>query len=319
MTLNPKDPPVNSYTITIAPNDDSGHTTTLVVDTSGDEVLITDVHLRAPGGLAGGQMPTVDFSLLLRAIATPAAPAQIAATPVENPVVAEPEVSDTSDASPTAPTQSPTTPSSSADADEEQDTAPGGTEGTTSTAAGDTTPTATGDTAAAAAGDTAPTAPAAAVVPKPRRRPRTTPAAAEPEAAPAPAPAPAPRERGRRTPKAGTTPRAARTKAAATTTKAAATTKAATTKAASTKAASTKAGSTTAGKAARNASAKKTAVGGSGGRVYRRMPEDLPTVYRQTGSTAAIADHYGVPRHTAQGWLRRIRGTAAQATPTTED
>jgi hypothetical protein len=59
---------VNSYTITIAPNDESGNTTTLVVDTSGDEVRITDVHLHAGGGLSGGTLPTVDFGLLLRAV-----------------------------------------------------------------------------------------------------------------------------------------------------------------------------------------------------------------------------------------------------------
>ena len=61
---------MDSYTITIAPNDDSGNSTTLVVDTSGDQVRITDVHLHAAGGLSGGTMPTVDFGLLLRAVGT---------------------------------------------------------------------------------------------------------------------------------------------------------------------------------------------------------------------------------------------------------
>ena len=61
---------MDSYTITIAPNDDSGNSTTLIVDTSGEQVRITDVHLHATRGLVGGQMPTVDFGLLLRAVAT---------------------------------------------------------------------------------------------------------------------------------------------------------------------------------------------------------------------------------------------------------
>jgi hypothetical protein len=52
---------MDSYTITIAPNDDSGAATRLVVDTSGDQVRITDVHLHAPQGLSSGHIPTVDF------------------------------------------------------------------------------------------------------------------------------------------------------------------------------------------------------------------------------------------------------------------
>jgi transposase len=34
-------------------------------------------------------------------------------------------------------------------------------------------------------------------------------------------------------------------------------------------------------------------------------------VYRQANTAAAIADHYGVPRHTAQGWIRRAKASAA--------
>jgi hypothetical protein len=37
---------------TIAANDDSGAATRLVVDTSGDRIRITDVHLHAPHGLS---------------------------------------------------------------------------------------------------------------------------------------------------------------------------------------------------------------------------------------------------------------------------
>ncbi|HKS98100.1 MAG TPA: hypothetical protein VJT31_01100, partial [Rugosimonospora sp.] len=42
-------------------------------------------------------------------------------------------------------------------------------------------------------------------------------------------------------------------------------------------------------------------------RAYRRMPDDILEVYRQAGGATALARHYEVPRHTAQGWLRRLR------------
>jgi transposase len=37
------------------------------------------------------------------------------------------------------------------------------------------------------------------------------------------------------------------------------------------------------------------------------MPEDLAAVYKRTGGATAVAEHYAVPRHTVQGWLRRLR------------
>ncbi|MER5454689.1 MULTISPECIES: hypothetical protein [unclassified Micromonospora] len=43
------------------------------------------------------------------------------------------------------------------------------------------------------------------------------------------------------------------------------------------------------------------------GRVYRRMPEDVVEVFNRTGTVTAVAEHYGVPRHTAQGWIGRLR------------
>ncbi len=53
---------------------------------------------------------------------------------------------------------------------------------------------------------------------------------------------------------------------------------------------------------------KKTArAGGGETRAYRRMPEDLATAYQRIGGAGALAEHYGVPRHTVQGWLRRLR------------
>jgi hypothetical protein len=48
----------------------------------------------------------------------------------------------------------------------------------------------------------------------------------------------------------------------------------------------------------------------AGHRAYRRMPEarEVLDAYRAVGGTTALARHFGVPRHTASGWLRRLRG-----------
>jgi hypothetical protein len=63
------------------------------------------------------------------------------------------------------------------------------------------------------------------------------------------------------------------------------------------------------------AAAKKTSTGSAQSeRVYRRMPDDFATVYQQAGTAAAVADHYDVPRHTAHGWIRRLRDQGANAT-----
>jgi hypothetical protein len=215
---------MDSYTITIAPNDDSGNSTTLVVDTSGDQIRITDVHLHAAGGLSNGTMPTVDFGLLLRAVGT-ASTGRPRVEPAPAPV--PPQV------------------------------------GTVESA----------DRAETSAVTVEEPAPAEA------RSPRTRRATAAPVADPK-------RSRPRRG-------RAANTAAPE---DAAAGTRRRRTAAAPTKAAATK-------KAAKRATAQKP----GGGRAYRRMPEDLSAVYAQTSSPAAIADHYGVPRHTAQGWIRRIK------------
>ena len=45
------------------------------------------------------------------------------------------------------------------------------------------------------------------------------------------------------------------------------------------------------------------------GRAYRKMPEPAQVlkVLREEGTVVAMAKRFGVPRHTAQGWLARIR------------
>jgi hypothetical protein len=47
------------------------------------------------------------------------------------------------------------------------------------------------------------------------------------------------------------------------------------------------------------------------GRVYRKMPDDLAEVYAERGTVVGVAKHYGVPRHTAQGWVGRLRASGA--------
>jgi hypothetical protein len=44
-------------------------------------------------------------------------------------------------------------------------------------------------------------------------------------------------------------------------------------------------------------------------RPYRRMPESsvVLSTLEEVGTVTALATHFGVPRHTAQGWLQRIR------------
>jgi len=48
------------------------------------------VHLHAGNGLAGRQLPTVDFGLLLQAITTSTTPRQVEAAPTGPPIPAEP-------------------------------------------------------------------------------------------------------------------------------------------------------------------------------------------------------------------------------------
>jgi hypothetical protein len=215
---------MDSYTITITPNDDSGNSTTLTVDTAAGQARITSVHMHAPDGLTGGQMPSVDVGLLLQAVTSPTpTPAAITATPTP---VAE-----------ATPQPAP------ADADEPTTTAPTATP-----------PPATGDSTAQRS--------AAAPAKRTSRRPAARARAAEQETVPSNG-----TRRGRNQP----TPK----KAAP-------------------------------GKTARKQTTATAApAAGSAERVYRRMPDDFAAVYAQAGTTAAIADHYGVPRYTAQGWVGR--------------
>jgi hypothetical protein len=219
---------MDSYTITITPNDDSGNSTTLTVDTSTGQARITSVHMHAPGGLTDAQAPNVNVDLLLQAVTGPThTPAAItaASTPLAQ-AAPEPSV--------------------------------------VNTELGAGEPATIATTAAPQPTTGEPTRRASTAAPAKRASRRAAAAAAEQ------APSSGAR-RGRNQP-APKTPRKAARKTA-------------------------------------NAAADVAAE-----RVYRRMPDDFTAVYRQAGTAAAIADHYGVPRHTAQGWIRRHKKQDATAT-----
>jgi hypothetical protein len=241
---------VTSFTITITPDDDATTTTTLRLDTSGEQVRVTDVHLHAGNGLSTGQLPTLDYGALLRAIT-----AAIPTTPGTGPV------SVLAADSPIQPTSRP----------EPQPTVQ------IRPPAGQAAPV--------------PTTPAVTSPAPPTPRPTRGRRPAKRTTAPAPTSVPAPKRR-----------RAARAAAADAATNTAVPTETATpatpARAAKASRATTK---------PRRSTTKTTRAAGTG-RAYRRMPDDFATVYHQVGSAAAVADHYGVPRHTAHGWIRRLRG-----------
>jgi hypothetical protein len=65
------------------------------------------------------------------------------------------------------------------------------------------------------------------------------------------------------------------------------------------------AGKATGRKAAVAKAAAKSAANDR--RAYRRTPDDFVAVFTRLGSVTETAGHFGVPRHTAQGWVRRLR------------
>lgn len=63
------------------------------------------------------------------------------------------------------------------------------------------------------------------------------------------------------------------------------------------------------------ASDAQQSSGVESGRAYRRMPDttELKATYDRIGTITGVAKHYGVPRHTAQGWVARLRKIAEKA------
>lgn len=255
---------MDSYTITIAPNDDSGAATRLVVDTSGDQVRITDVHLHAPQGLSSGHIPTVDFDLLLQAVT-----GTVTASTGQR-------GNDTAELS--APSGTPALEATTADQPVEQ---PGVSE--------------------VPKDRTRKTAPRAAATPAPRR-PRAR-AATAPSGDETGAP-----RRSARTAAASTTRTAKQAPAKATRKAAAAKTPPAPVKKRTATSATAPAKNQKPAK--RTRAAATTAAPAKNGRVYRVSPDDLAAVFEEIGTVAGVAEHYQVPRHTAQGWIRRLRATA---------
>src|SRR6266545_2585102 len=62
------------------------------------------------------------------------------------------------------------------------------------------------------------------------------------------------------------------------------------------------------------ARSQRQVTAAAGERAYRRMPpaEEVLAAYRQLGTVSGLAEHFGVPRHTVQGWARRLRGLGYQ-------
>jgi hypothetical protein len=269
---------VTSYTITITPDDNSATTTTLRLDTSGGNVTLTDLHLHAGNILSTGAVPAIDYDLLLQAI-TPGAPTPVLTGPApRHEIEAAPVFVSAADA-PVRPARATSTATKAT------------TKATTKSAsrAAKSAATATKATATAtksASKATTKSAPSAAKSASKatrattRRAPGKKVAAAEA----APAPATTAKSRGRR---AGTSARSSAQSSTADAAMAKKTAKAA---------------------PAKKSATRATTVAAAGERAYRRMPDDFATVYGQAGNAAAVADHYGVPRHTAHGWIRRLRG-----------
>jgi hypothetical protein len=267
---------VSRFVITIAPdNADADHTasaqTTVRVDTSSGQTRITELTVRAAdgGGLAPADLPAVDLELLIRALAAPPAIRPLPATDGDG--GAPPSPGAVQFASPAELTEH-LEPSEVA-----------------------AEPAATAEPAG------------------PSRRPRagarkgTGRAAAGRKTA-------GRKAGGRATAGRKATGRAA-TKAAPSKTVGRAAVKATAAKATGTNAAATKAtgikatGTKATGIKATGRGRKAAAAGQRETRAYRRMPEpaEVLAAYAQAGSITGLAQQYGVPRHTANGWARRLR------------
>jgi hypothetical protein len=232
---------MTSYTITVAPGDSSGTTTTVTVETSDGDVRITDVHLHSTGGLDATRLPSVDINLLMQAISPQHGLAQASPQAVVNPTgrraqpdAVEAPAADVADAATSA--------------------APAEGKGTPPL----------GDVSAEAVSAKAPSGSTA------RNRSRRTVA----EAAASTSPTATSSRTRRQTRSKETSPA---------------------------KAASTR----------KTRAAQEDVSSGRQARVYRRMPDDFAAVAHELNSASAISEHYQVPRHTVQNWLRRLRAAEA--------
>jgi len=275
---------VSEYTITITPRGvgadgdsaETGPQTTVRVDTTGGAARVVELSIRAAEGtgLLSGALPAVDLDMLVRAL-----------TPSTTPMITASAQTPPADA-PAAETPAAETPSAEAPATE----VPVAEAAPEPVAAEVPEPVAVekAEPARAAVEEERPTR---------KRAARKTVAKKAPTRKAAARKAPARKTAG---------PRVAAKKAAAKSAAAPSAAKAAPKRAA--KAQRTERAAERAAKAAPKRAAKAQRAEG-GGRPYRRMPEasDVLAVYTQAGSVTALADHFAVPRHTAQAWISRLR------------
>lgn len=275
------------YVITIAPDNDgtpdaATAQTTVRVDTSSGDARITELTVRSAGGggLAPADLPAFDLERLIRALAAPPAVRALPATQAHDiPTSAAPETH--------APSPGPGAPVVTGHAPETLEE-----HVLAEPAEPATEPFITAVDESAAGGF--------AEQPEPPRRRAGAKRVAAKKAAK--------KVTGRKAPARKATAEATAVKKAATA-RAGGARKAAG-GAAAQKATGAKAtGAKAPGRKA--ATAKSTRASGQrdGVRAYRRMPEaaEVLAAYAEAGSITGLAQHYGVPRHTANGWARRLR------------
>jgi hypothetical protein len=316
------------YTITIAPDDSSQATTTLRVEVEGNEARITDLHVRAAqgAGLTAGQLPAVDLDQLMRAVMPTGGPAAItvadstAGVAVDTDTVVPAPVVDTGGEAIAMPVGGTGLPETVATPASEPASAPTARRSRRASARRSAGRGAARSTAHKPAAKKAPAKKATAAKSTAAKSTAAKSTAAKSTAAKSTA--------KRATRKAAPTPAARATKSAAKS--AAAKSAAAKSAAAKSAAAKSAAAKSAAAKsvASKAAPAKRAKASGakpspakassaearSNGstRTYRRAPADLAAVLAQTGGVGAVANHYQVPRHTAQSWVRTLRRRTTQ-------
>jgi hypothetical protein len=331
------------YTITIAPDDSSQATTTLRVEVEGAEARITDLHVRASqgAGLTAGQLPAVDLDQLLRAVMPAGGPAAITAdrttavrtpetappaeaSPVARPAPAEAEpVAEPASATEAAPEPAPPI-ASTVELDDAAAPAPGRATGASGrTGAGTSTARKATARKATARKATARKATARKAASKATARKAASKSAGSKATAPKPATAAkstarsagtggkaaAPAKSGARKSSGATATRPAGRLASAKATAAKSVSPRGSAKGVAAK--GSPAAKATARKAGKSLTKTAPSTANGSSRTYRRAPEDLASVLAQAGGVGAVADHYNVPRHTAQSWVRTLRRKAS--------
>ncbi len=302
--------PLSSYTISIAPDDPTRATTTLRVEVTDNTARVTELLVRAGegGGLTAGQLPAVDLDQLLRAVspATQVPAVHTAAEPTLSDLTVEPTTAQrppTTNTEPSAATGAAvasTDPATKAPAPAEPVSAPSVAEPATVTEALNEVPTpAAGAINNRGARQKPPVRKSTATDTTTKRTSAKKTTAAPKATAQKDSPVRAAKKNARESDAAQKSTPTKVTKRARPVAKTAATGRSA--------APAPVAATGRAKKAAAAGQSAKPEPTSSGGRSYRRAPADLATVLGQAGTASAVADHYGVPAHTAQSWIRTLR------------